>query len=223
MSADPTPPTLPPVDAVVFDVGGVLTISPLAAMASVAARAGLDPRLFARIAIGHGDYGDGEHPWHRLERGEIDVAEFDRSTDALARSLDLPGFPPLPGAEFLAAALALRADMADLPALVRQAGCRTAICTNNIRSWAVWREHVPIDGFEVIVDSCEVGMRKPEARIFQLVAERLGVPIERCVLLDDMAENVQGARAAGMQAIEVDHTDAGRRALAALLAGRLAL
>lgn len=52
---------------------------------------------------------------------------------------------------------------------------------------------------EVIV-SCEIGCRKPEPHAFRLVAQRIGVPPGAIAFFDDLEENVQGARAAGMVA-----------------------
>ena len=55
--------------------------------------------------------------------------------------------------------------------------------------------------FDDIVVSAEVGMAKPRPEIFQLAASRLGVPPEACVFVDDWDQNVDAARAVGMQAV----------------------
>ena len=52
-----------------------------------------------------------------------------------------------------------------------------------------------------ILVSAEVGMAKPRPEIFQLAASRLGVPPEACVFVDDWDQNVDAARAVGMQAV----------------------
>jgi putative hydrolase of the HAD superfamily len=46
-----------------------------------------------------------------------------------------------------------------------------------------------------------VGLHKPEPEIFHLGAERLGVPPEECVFVDDLRENCEGAEAVGMTAV----------------------
>jgi HAD superfamily hydrolase (TIGR01509 family) len=51
------------------------------------------------------------------------------------------------------------------------------------------------------VISGDVGMHKPEPEIFRLGAERIGVPPEECVFVDDLRENCAGAEAVGMTAI----------------------
>ena len=48
--------------------------------------------------------------------------------------------------------------------------------------------------------SYEMGVRKPDPRIYEMVLERLGVPGEQCFFIDDLAENVESARGAGIQA-----------------------
>jgi len=48
--------------------------------------------------------------------------------------------------------------------------------------------------------SFQAGAVKPEAKMYQLAAESVGVPAERCLYIDDLPENVEGARQAGMTA-----------------------
>jgi HAD superfamily hydrolase (TIGR01509 family) len=52
-----------------------------------------------------------------------------------------------------------------------------------------------------ILISAEVGLAKPDPRIYRLAAERLGVRPDEAVFVDDFAANVEGARAVGMRAI----------------------
>lgn len=49
--------------------------------------------------------------------------------------------------------------------------------------------------------SGEVGVHKPQPEIFRLGAERIGLPPEDCVFVDDLRENCEGAEAVGMAAI----------------------
>ena len=72
-------------------------------------------------------------------------------------------------------------------------------------------------GFDAVVVSGEVGMRKPEPRIYVLTAERLGVPVERCVFVDDLPANVRGAAAAGMTGVLHQSRDQTVTELGALL------
>jgi epoxide hydrolase-like predicted phosphatase len=78
----------------------------------------------------------------------------------------------------------------------KAAGLSTALLSN---SWGLDYPREQWDElFDVVVISGEVGMRKPEARIYQLAAERLGVAPEACVFVDDLAPNIRGAQAVGM-------------------------
>ena len=182
-----------------FDFAGVMTDDPFGAMGSMAVQSGLEPAEFAAIAIGRGDYGSGDHPWHRLERGEIDLEEFDRATNELARSRGLDGFPPLPVDAILSSVMSVRPEMLSLAGELRAHGIATAIVTNNVRALGAWRELADWDEvFDLVVDSCHVGMRKPEPRIFHHTCDALGVDPAASVFLDDMQANVDGAVAAGL-------------------------
>jgi putative hydrolase of the HAD superfamily len=55
--------------------------------------------------------------------------------------------------------------------------------------------------FETAVFSCVEKLRKPEIKIYDICATRLGVKSFQCVLIDDKTENVEGAKKAGMKAI----------------------
>lgn len=56
--------------------------------------------------------------------------------------------------------------------------------------------------FDAFVMSGEIGMTKPTIEIFEYAALQLGVEPEECVMIDDIEKNVEGARMAGMQAIQ---------------------
>ena len=80
---------------------------------------------------------------------------------------------------------------------------KTAILSN---AWSSGRETIArLYGLDQAVDtiiiSAEEGLAKPDPRLFQLVTERLGVKPEEAVLVDDFLDNIDGARAAGWQAI----------------------
>ena len=55
--------------------------------------------------------------------------------------------------------------------------------------------------FDDIICSADVGMAKPERRIYALAAQRLGLPAEECVFIDDLEANVDAARDAGMHGV----------------------
>ena len=71
--------------------------------------------------------------------------------------------------------------------------------------------------FDVVVASGDVGCIKPQPEIYYIVAERLGVAPEECVLLDDIADFCDGARAVGMHAIQFFTNEQALRELEALI------
>jgi HAD superfamily hydrolase (TIGR01509 family) len=143
-------------------------------------------------------------PVHRLERGELTPAEFEQQ---LAGRLADKG-SPVEAQGLLGRMLAGLAQLDDgMLGVVRRAhegGVRTALLSNS------WGDHYPdelFDGlFDAVVISGRVGMRKPDAEIFRHTAELLGLDPAVCVMVDDLPQNVRGAVAAGMVAVQ--HTDA---------------
>jgi epoxide hydrolase-like predicted phosphatase len=73
--------------------------------------------------------------------------------------------------------------------------------------------------FDTVVLSSEVGMIKPEREIYELTADRLGVSPEACVMIDDLASNIQGAEAVGMRGIICANTRQCESELRQLLGG----
>jgi putative hydrolase of the HAD superfamily len=59
--------------------------------------------------------------------------------------------------------------------------------------------------FDVAIASGDVGFIKPEPEIYKLMAEKLGVDPTECVMIDDLQKHCDGARSAGMQAIQYGH------------------
>ena len=57
------------------------------------------------------------------------------------------------------------------------------------------------DAFDHVVSSYDVGVAKPDPRIFEIAAGRAGAPLERCLFADDRPENVRAASALGMTAL----------------------
>lgn len=192
------------VDAVVVDFTGVLTTSPGAGMMERAQRYGIDVGTFLPVLLGPLEV-DGDHPYHELERGRITMDEFDVAVEALWRAAGLTEFPAFPrGEEFLTMVQPVE-EMIEAVRAVRRTGVGTAILTNNIREWGGWRAAWNADELvDVVVDSCQVGLRKPDPAIFELTLERLGGPSpERTLYLDDFPWNIAAADRLGFQTMHV--------------------
>ena len=71
--------------AVIFDFGRVISDDLFRTTAANAVEHGFEFREFAAIAVGHGDYGDGDHPWHQLERGEIELHAYEQAVDSIGK------------------------------------------------------------------------------------------------------------------------------------------
>jgi len=86
---------------------------------------------------------------------------------------------------------------------LRQAGYRTGLLSNfGDSARRVWTEVYPfISHFEGIVISAEVGLAKPNPKIYHLAAESVGVKVEEALFIDDFIENIEAARQVGMQTI----------------------
>jgi putative hydrolase of the HAD superfamily len=93
---------------------------------------------------------------------------------------------------------------------IKSAGLRTAALTNN---WPRPTDGVAAVngdglGFDVVIESAVVGLRKPDPRIYELVLRELDVAAAASVFLDDLGINLKPARALGMTTIKVTDPDA---------------
>ena len=61
--------------------------------------------------------------------------------------------------------------------------------------------------FDVLVDGRTEGVMKPDPRAYTLVLERLGVPAEGTVFVDDQPVNLRGAEVVGLTPVHLDPTD----------------
>jgi epoxide hydrolase-like predicted phosphatase len=198
--------------ALVLDYGGVLT-APLHDAAHVSGHDDdpIDPESFRSVMrewLGsRADLAAG-NPAQLLERGEMDLADFER---ALAPRLRTRGGRPVAAEGLFARLFAGRgsgptghAPMVEAVRRARAAGLKTALLSN---SWGMDYDRAGWEAlFDAVVISGEVRMRKPEPQIYLHTARALGVAPQACVFVDDTGPNVKGAVAVGM--IGVRHVSA---------------
>lgn len=206
------------VRAVVFDYGGVLTTPIGESIRAWLAAEEIEPTGFtATLKAWLSRNAPDGTPIHRLERGELTVAAFDR---LLAAELRTRAGDPVRHRDLLERLFAeVRPDPAmwALLADLRARGIRLALLSNS------WGDTYPRErlaqAFDVTVISGDVGLRKPEPAIYELVLDRLGVPAASAVFVDDAEPNVAGAVRGGMAGLL--HRDAAstRVALTDLLPG----
>jgi putative hydrolase of the HAD superfamily len=184
----------------ITDWGGVLTIPVAAAVTAWLEADRIDKPAYASLMTGwvREAYGsDGlVNPIHALERGETTPEEFE---EMLAGRLLRVDGAAVPAGGLLRRMFAEMAPVETMYALLRslrRAGVRTGMLSNS------WGNDYPrelfTDVFDAVVISSEVGMRKPEQRIFMHALAKLGLTPRQCVFIDDIEANVAAARALGM-------------------------
>jgi len=199
------------VKAVIFDLGGVVFDSPLAFIREYEERHGLPENLVARVV---GGYGGEQGAWQRLERGELMLPEFceqlDRDVRALGAVMSTADLM-----QKMAELHAIRPAMLGAIRKLRAAGLKVGALTNNWVTHDGYDEQMrPLrEEFHAFVESCKVGLRKPDPRIYAIACERLDVVPGAAVFLDDIGGNLKVARSLGMTTIKVGEPDAALREL----------
>lgn len=177
--------------ALIVDFGGVLTTSVWPAFAAFCEREGLATETVRDLFRGDAE---ALAMLRGLETGELTDAEFERRFGELLGIAEHEGLIARMFADLGPDEVMIEAVRA-----ARRAGVPTGLISN---SWGLGiYERAPTDLFDATVISGEVGLHKPQPEIYELACERLGVPAERAVFVDDLRENCAGAEAVGMTAI----------------------
>ena len=200
--------------AVIFDLGGVVYPSPFEAFDAYDLDAGLAPGTVRALIKTSSESG----AWAALERGELAMDEFFGllATEATAEGFELDGARLM---QMIGRGFGPRPAMARAITRIRDAGLRTGALTNN---WPRPEDGVAAVngdglGFDVVIESAVVGLRKPDPRIYELVLRELEVDAEAAVFLDDLGINLKPARALGMTTIKVTDPDEALAQLATTL------
>ena len=205
------------VSAVVFDLGGVITESPMIAFAAYEREAGLPDGLIRQLNSTDPD----TNAWARFERNELDVAGFSAAFEAEAAAL---GHRLDAGRVLAALRGEVRPAMVEAIRRLRAHGLPLGMVSNNVSPMERGgRMDDILDMFDVIVESSIEGIRKPEPEIYQRALERLSEAVGRrieaadCAYLDDLGINLKPARALGFSTIKVVDPDAAIAELSALV------
>ncbi|HET7052674.1 MAG TPA: HAD family phosphatase [Solirubrobacterales bacterium] len=190
------------IEAVISDFGGVLTTPLIESFMAFQDQTGITTEALGK-GMQAATEANGDNPLFEMERGEITETRFlELLTDALEPILghrpEMHRFK-----EIYFEALEPNPAMIELMRELQGAGCRMAMLTNNVREWEpLWRSMLPVDEiFETVVDSGFVGCRKPEAQIYAIALDRIQMPAESCLFVDDVKVNCEGAEKAGMRAV----------------------
>lgn len=192
--------------AVIFDVGGVLIRThSWAGREKWAARLRMDAQDFEEFVFS-GESGQ------QAQLGQITSAEhWGRVADHFG--LDQTGIVEL-RRDFFSGDLLDETLVAYIKRL-RQAGYRTGLLSNasDEARHLLSGDYPIINYFDGVVISAEVGVMKPEPKIYRLAAESVGVDATEALFVDDVMENVAGARAVGMEAVHFTDPQLVRRQL----------
>jgi putative hydrolase of the HAD superfamily len=206
------------VEAVISDFGGVLTSPLLHSFAAFQDHSGIPLETLGE-AMAQVSEVDGANPLFELEKGALTERDFLAKLEAgvesiLGRRVAMHDF-----SEHYFASLSANHELFDHYRMLRDRGIRMAMLTNNVKEWEPrWRSMLPVDEvFEIVVDSAFVGMRKPDPAIYRLTLERLDLPAQACVFVDDLEHNVEAAATLGMPTVHFRDTAQAIAELDALL------
>jgi putative hydrolase of the HAD superfamily len=183
--------------AVLLDWGGVMTGDLFGSFRAFCSTEGLDPDGLANL-FRHDR--DARTLLIDFECGRIEEADFE---PRLATALGVGWHEGL--IDRLFAGAALDEAMVDGVRALRGRGVPTGLVSN---SWGTRRypRDLLAELFDGVVISGEEGFRKPDARMYELGAERIGAEPAACVFVDDLAFNLDPARELGMAVVH--HTSA---------------
>jgi glucose-1-phosphatase len=184
------------VDALLFDLGGVVIQIDFGRMfARWARHAGIDPAAIrARFSF--------DEAYCRHERGEIALGEYFASLRSslgleLSDAQLLDGWSQIYVGEIPGVAEVLRSLEERIPlyAFTNSNPTHMELCARTFGD--------TLASFRRVFISSDLGVRKPEAAAFAKISDTIGVPVQGILFFDDTAENVEGARAAGLQAVHL--------------------
>jgi putative hydrolase of the HAD superfamily len=175
------------------DFGGVLTTNVFQSFREFSEREGLDPDHVKE------KFRSDPHALgllRKLEKGELTAQEFEPQ---FAEAIEVDDHEGL--VERLFRGIGPDERMLDAVRAARRSGVRTGLISNSWGDGIEYEDALMEELFDGVVISGDVGLHKPQPEIFELGAEKIGVPAGECVFVDDLRENCEGAEAVGMTAI----------------------
>lgn len=199
------------IDALLYDFGGVLIKINFDLIFERWAELAQAPFEQVKARFSHGG------AYRRHERGEIDLAAYYQALRAelgiqLTDAQFTDGWQRVFGPEHPRVVDAIRTLAPRIPQYL--------FSNTNRTHYDFFRERyaAALEPLRRVFVSCDMDARKPERASFEYVAREIGVPPGRIYFLDDTAENIEGARAAGMKAAHIRSPDDVMRAVAPWLA-----
>jgi len=191
--------------AILWDFGGVMTTSPFEAFNVLEESIGAPKDFIRSINATNPE----SNAWAQFESNQVSFDEFDQM---FAEESEARGHR-IPGREVIARLSGdLRPRMVEVLEICK-ANFKVACITNNVKAGegpgmsrsadkaAAVAEVMAL--FDLVVESSVEGIRKPNPDIYRLTCERLDVPTQHAVFLDDLGINLKPAKALGMRTIKV--------------------
>jgi epoxide hydrolase-like predicted phosphatase len=177
------------IKAIIFDLGGVYFKDALSSFSDLSVREGFTTNRFLKVIrkkyfkkietnkMSENDF------WHKFKYDvgfKMPIVE--------AKSYFLSHHKPMPG-------------MKNLIRKIRR-NFKVGLLTNNTIAWfnMADKEFKVSNDFDAVVVSAKVGFRKPDKKIYKIMAKELGVAPGECIFFDDYHDNIVGAEKAGMRA-----------------------
>jgi putative hydrolase of the HAD superfamily len=211
--AEPSPPAAPErerqVDAVIVDLDGVIRHWDEDAIPAMEEALGLPPGSVEAAAY------DPAH-FDPAMRGELSAEEWRTAIgEAVAKEHDADAAAVT--AAFAEVGWRIDESVLELLDQVRATGVPVVLLSNASTALLDDLQVSGIDDrFDAVVGSAELGRCKPDAESYRAAAQRAGIAPERCLMIDDKAENVAGAEAVGMRGLLYEDVDTLERELRTL-------
>lgn len=195
--------------ALILDFGGPVLLSPFEMVPGLESRVGVAPGTFGLT----GPFDPASDPlWHRVDIHEITEPQYwEIRAQQLAAVTGVGNVRQLMALLYPPAEIGsvIRPQAYETVRAAKVAGLRIAVLTNDLASFFDhdWISRVAfLDEVETIVDGSLTGVLKPDPAAYRAVLDALEIPAEKAMLVDDLAPNVDGARAVGMPALLFDVT-----------------
>ena len=175
--------------------------SPLGRIEMLATQFKADKETIIQLILG--ENADFDNPWFEAECGRQPLDEtFAEKMQMIFNQHDL-----LFNLEFFRSWVADAVNepdliMEELVLELKESEIKVALLTNSVPEfWPVIERTIDTKLFDCIIDSSVAGFRKPDKRIYELASIGLNVQPSSCVMIDDLAHNIDGAQNAGMQGV----------------------
>lgn len=194
---------MPTYDACLIDVfETVLSVDQVRHAALLAERAGVSADDFAAAAGRWGKrVSDGRATLSEAVAQVLRDCGLDPADDVVAKLVEADR-------DLILELAVLHDDTVPFLQALRAQGVRTAFVSNCAENTRPLLDSLGLSALvDELVLSCEVGAAKPDRKIFEVALDRLGVPADRAVLVDDQESFCAGARALGMAVVRIDRAD----------------